>query len=170
MRSARALKRARLALTRYRRARKTVSFDGVPVFYGLALALQDARDHGVNFELNSADRREGVAERFGKMSQAKLFRCSQSCTADCNGNCNPANPPGFSSHELRSDGNAFYGARGKRIPWYKLGIDADNAAGLRSWLNAHGYHVVRPYPDGREAQHFSFMRDPLPNLRKRGRL
>jgi hypothetical protein len=168
--SRRLLKQLRASLGRLRSAERTVAFDGVPVFAGLALALQDARDHGVQFSLNSADRRDGVAERFGKMSQAALFRCSRNCTLDCHGNCNPANPPGFSSHELKSDGNAVYGPRGSSIPWYKLGIDADNAEGLRAWLHGHGYEVVRPYPDGREAQHFSFVADPRANLRKRGRL
>lgn len=148
----------------------TISFDGCPMFRAQAWALKDARLHGQKFSVASADRREGVAEKYGKSSQAKLYY----------GYVNrlpgyyPANAPGFSSHELRSDGNAVYHvARGHVIPDYMLGIDATSAGESNScthlvnWLNAHGYHAVRPYQSGSEAHHFIFTKSPATNARKR---
>lgn len=148
----------------------TVVFDGVPMFRCQAWALKDARLSGVPFRVNSADRRKGVPERFGKLSQDTLYR---RWVARWPGYF-PANRPGFSSHELRSDGNWFYGIRGSRIPRYKLGIDAANRAGgdsaqLVHWLNSHGYRAVRPYASGSERHHFSFSKSPATNARRRMR-
>src|SRR5215210_5636570 len=55
-----------------RMATRTIAFDGTPVFWGLAKALQRARERGWGGTLDSADRRKGVAERYGKSSQARL--------------------------------------------------------------------------------------------------
>lgn len=146
----------------------SVSFDGVPMFRAHAWALLDARLHGVKFTVNSADRRRGVAEKFGKLSQWALYTRWRAGRPGYF----PANPPGFSSHELKSDGNKTYGSRGRSIPKYKLGIDAVNKPGgdcaeLVRWLNAHGYHAVRPYPTGSERHHFSFTKSPATNARRR---
>ena len=110
---------------------RTIPLDGTPIFWGLAKPLVRARERGWGGRLTSADRRAGIPERFGKMSQASLFSCFTRskamgrCPSDCAGNCNPANPPGFSSHELRSDGSrGFPGkARGAKLKWFELGID-----------------------------------------------
>lgn len=133
-----------------------MGFDGAPVSRGLALVLQDARDDGVQFRLNSADRRLGVAERFGKSSQAALWLCWQQRRPGCN----PANPPGRSTHELRSDGVAYRGPVGRRLLWWQLGLDVENAAGLVRWLNNHGYLAHRPYESRSERHHVNFRRNP----------
>ena len=44
-----------------RKLTDTVAFDRTPVFRGLALMLGDARRHGWGGQLNSADRRNGIA-------------------------------------------------------------------------------------------------------------
>lgn len=146
----------------------TVTFDGVPMFRAQAWALLDARLHGVEFQVNSADRRYGVAEKFGKSSQQKLWDGWKRHLPGFF----PANPPGFSSHELKSDGNRVYGPRGRSIPNYMLGIDAvdrpgGDAAELVLWLRAHGYGAIRPYATGSERHHFSFTKSPATNARRR---
>jgi hypothetical protein len=160
---------------------ETVAFDGTPVFRGLALALNDARRNGWSGRLSSADRREGVAERFGKMSQALLSLCWQTkartgiCLPKCGGNCNPANPAGFSSHELRHDGSgelsalgrAYRKIRGAVLSWWQLGLDATEADELRSVLNRLGYSVRRTYADDREQHHSNFTVSPEGRLRER---
>jgi len=149
---------------RRRNPRKTVAFDGAPVFAGLAWALQDARDAGIHFTLSSGDRRQGVAERFGHQSQAALYDCYRRGVPGCN----PANPPGYSSHELHSDGNPVYGPRGARIPWFKLGLDVNPNEALVAFLSSHGYRVVHPYgSESNERHHISFTHDPTPNYRRR---
>lgn len=152
--------------------RATVTFDRVPTFRGLSYVLQDAREHGWRGRLNSSDRREGVAEAHGKMSQAKLYRCAQAkrttgrCPPDCHGNCNPANPPGHSSHELRGDG--VIAPDGAVLPWYKLGLDLDDAEGFERVARSRGFDVRRIYASASEAHHRNVMKDPTPRLRKLG--
>ncbi len=149
--------------------KRTIAFDGTPTFWGLAKALLRAREHGWNGTLSSSDRRPGVAERYGKRSQKALFDCFQEsqalggrCPAQCGGNCNPANPPGQSSHECRSDGSAF-GARsaGARLEWWELGLDVTDTDKALAVLKQLGYRVRRTYPNSvRERHHINFTRSP----------
>lgn len=148
----------------------TTTFDGVPMFRAQAWALLDARRSGCKFTVASGDRRRGVAEKYGHQSQFALY---QGWLRRRPGYF-PANPPGFSSHELRSDGSRVYhAARGHKIPDFMLGIDAtshgesNSCAHLVHWLNTHGYHAVRPYSAGSEAHHFSFTKSPAHNARRR---
>lgn len=147
----------------------TVAFQGVPMFRCQAWALFDYVQHGGHLIVNSADRRKGVAERFGKLSQFALFEGFRLGKPGFF----PANPSGFSSHELRSDGNVFYGPRGSAIPKYMLGIDAvdkpgGDALAVVKWLNRHGYEATRPYGNkASERHHFSFVKSPATNARKR---
>lgn len=143
----------------------TVTFDGVPISRGLARVLQDARDHGVRFLLLSADRRLGVAERFGHSSQAKLYACWMARKPGCN----PANPPGRSTHELRSDGVAYRGPVGRRLAYWQMGLDIDPSSDLYVWLNSHGYHVRRPYAAKSEYHHLNFVTNPRRNYHRRHR-
>lgn len=147
--------------------RVTVALDGSPTFWGLAKPLLQARRNGWSGRLNSSDRRKGVAERYGKMSQAALFKCAQAkknsgtCPPSCQGNCNPANPPGFSSHELRSDAQVFPGPRGRRLQWWELGLDCSNAPQLVQVLTKLGHKARRPFPNSpSEAHHVNFSASP----------
>lgn len=143
----------------------TVSFDGTPVFAGLALMLEDARKHGWNGGLNSADRREGVAERFGKMSQAALWLGFIAGKAGFN----PANPPGRSTHELRSDGVPYRGPIGRPLTWWQLGLDVSDSVTLVNVLNRLGYSAFRPYSSPSEAHHVNLRKSPSRALKRRGR-
>jgi peptidoglycan hydrolase-like protein with peptidoglycan-binding domain len=86
---------------------------------------------------------------------------------------NPANPPGYSTHELRSDGVAYrFIRRGLPLPFYwMIGIDIDDAdvdEARRVALN-HGWLLIQPYPSGSEHHHVNFVRAPIirrPQLKK----
>lgn len=157
--------RARRHRKRRLRPWSTVQFDDTPVMYGLARVLQDARDHGARFTVTSADRRKGVPERYGKLSQAALYLGWIARRAGFN----PANPPGRSTHELRSDAVAYRGPVGRPLHWWQLGIDADDAGvgDLLRTLQRLGYAVFRPYHSGSEHHHFNFRRSPLRRWKKR---
>ncbi|MCA1699722.1 MAG: hypothetical protein LC790_12795, partial [Actinobacteria bacterium] len=148
-----------------RMATRTIAFDGAPIFWGLAKALQRARDRGWSGTLASADRRKGVAERYGKQSQARLRSCFEQkrATGRCRcPSCNPANAPGQSSHELCSDASAFRGPVGRALNWWELGLDCSDSAQLVALLTSLGYKVRRPYSSPSEAHHVNFTRDPGP--------
>jgi lysozyme len=174
-RTAAQIKRARERASKL--ARHTIGFDGAPVFWGLAKPLLQARRDGWGGRLNAADRREGIPEQFGKKSQAMLFRCFQArlanggrCPAECGGDCNAANPPGHSSHELRSDGTAF-GKRpsGAKLNWWELGLDVEDTTGLLQHLDALGYKAHQTYKgSAQEVQHINFTADPGPLLAPEG--
>lgn len=160
----------RILAVRARRApermMEPVALDGTPIPRGLALVLLDARRNGWKGVLHSADRRAGVAERFGKMSQKKLYECSLNCRPDCYGNCNPANPPGLSSHELKGDG--IVGKTGTNLPWWQMGMDTSDADNLRNVLNRLGYDAYRPYSHPREQHHTNLRTNPKRRLIERG--
>lgn len=151
-------------------AQHTVAFDGTPTFWGLAKPLLRAREHGWSGTLQSSDRRQGIAEQYGKRSQAALFHCFEQsrtlhrCPVECAGNCNAANRPGQSSHELRSDGSAF-GKRGAgaALAWWELGLDTSDTAELLHVLGLLGYDARLTYPGNpHEAHHINFDADPGP--------
>jgi hypothetical protein len=137
---------------------QTVSFDGVPTMRGLALLLGHVRKHHLWVGgLNSSDRRVGVAERYGHSSQAALYA---GWVARRPGYL-PANPPGFSSHELRSDGAPVYHTpRGAVIPWHMLGLDVSDDRGALDALQSLGVHVTHPYSSRSEAHHLNVLGDP----------
>jgi lysozyme len=150
---------------------RTIVFDGVPTYWGLAKPLLLAREHGWGGSLSSSDRRPGVAERFGHKSQATLFDCFQRsqqlgrCPADCGGDCNPANPPGASSHEQLSDAKGFPGPVGRQLQWWELGLDVEDSDRLLAILGTLGYQAKRTYPNSpKEFHHLNFTADPGPVL------
>jgi lysozyme len=150
---------------------RTICFDGRPTYWGLAKPLLLAREHGWGGKLTSSDRRPGVAERFGHKSQATLFNCFQRaqqlgrCPVECGGDCNPANPPGASSHEQLSDGSGFPGPVGRQLQWWELGLDVDDSEGLLAVLGSLGYQIHRTYPNSpKEHHHLNFTADPGPVL------
>lgn len=77
----------------------------------------------------------------------------------------PANPPGFSTHELRNDGAAYsQWRRGGRIPWWACGIDV-NDADVHHFITTaarHGWKVAQTYPHSSgEYHHVNFRKPPL---------
>ncbi len=77
----------------------------------------------------------------------------------------PANPPGFSTHELHNDGAAYsQWPRGGRIPWWAVGIDVNDADVHRFIATAkrHGWTVAQTYPHSSgEFHHVNFRKPPL---------
>ena len=151
---------------------RTIAFDGTPTYWGLAKPLLLAREHGWGGKLDSSDRRPGVAEQFGKMSQATLFHCMQRrialggrCPPECGGQCADANKPGASSHEQLSDARGFPGPVGRALAWWELGLDVSESDQLLTILDALGYKVRRTYPNNpSEVHHVNLTADPGPVL------
>lgn len=74
----------------------------------------------------------------------------------------PANRPGTSTHELRSDGVAYPGPVGRVLEWWQCGMDVDDAhvdAFIRH-LAGRGVTARRPYPSGSEHHHINLTRRP----------
>lgn len=116
--------------------------------------------------------REGAAEpllaKIDKMSQPQLFRCSQNCASGCNGNCNPANPPGKSTHERRNDGVAYRAwPPFFKLPYWARGIDVqrDRVAAFCAQARKEGWTVTLTYPGSvAESQHVNFRKKPKISL------
>lgn len=142
---------------------QTVTRNGTPLFRGHRLMLDDAMKHGWKGIVNSADRRKGVPEKYGKLSQAALYAGWIAGKAGFN----PANPPGRSTHELRSDGVAYRGPVGRPLAWHQLGLDVTNSDQLLAILNKLGYDAFRPYSAGSERHHINLRKSPRRNLIKR---
>ena len=89
-------------------------------------------------------------------SQAELYR------AFLNGTGNPANPPGFSTHERRSDGVAYpWITRGLPLRAYMVGIDSTDPAGIIREARELGWLVTITYPSNpREGHHVNFRKKP----------
>ncbi|MDQ8046448.1 MAG: hypothetical protein AAGC46_16155 [Solirubrobacteraceae bacterium] len=155
--------------------RETVTFDSTPCFRGHRIILTECRAHGWKGILNSADRRQGVAEKYGKLSQAYLsaawvlWSTKRVLIRGWRGAPpNPANTPGHSTHELRSDGVAYAGPVGRPLSWWQLGLDVTDADGLIRAAHSLGYSLFRPYPSGSEEHHVNLRKSPTAILRKRG--
>jgi hypothetical protein len=107
--------------------------------------------------VNSIYRGEDAAailHRHGKHTQAELYRTLPAGTA---------NPPGRSTHELKSDGVAY-----PRVPLghgledWQEGIDVnDGDVGRMKARAAHyGWELKQPYKSGVEFHHLNFARRP----------
>lgn len=143
---------------------QTVTRNGTPLFRGHRLMLDDAMKRGWTGVVNSADRRKGVPERYGKLSQAALYAGWIAGKAGYA----PANKPGRSTHELRSDSVAYKGPVGRPLGWWQLGLDVTNSDQLLVILKQLGYDAFRPYSAGSERHHINLRRSPRRNLIKRG--
>lgn len=136
--------------------------DDCPVPWRLARKVRRLKRDVPTATLNSCYRGERAKRqlhRLGKRTQGELYAGFRAGKRGFY----PANPPGFSSHELRSDGNPVYGApKGRKIPYWQVGMDWDDR-----WVNAlihaakkRGWVLVRPYASGSEYHHLSFVRKP----------
>lgn len=73
-----------------------------------------------------------------------------------------ANPPGRSTHELRSDGVAYNGPIGRQLEWWQQGIDV-NDGDVHRMIHAawsHGWDLRQPYRSGVEFHHLNFHSRP----------
>src|SRR4051794_26983084 len=137
--------------------------DSCPVPHRLAPALTRIKAR-TGASLNSCDRSpeaEPQLTRLGKLSQRQLydgFRLGRP-------GFNPANPPGFSTHERRNDGVAYPGPRGVRLPYWCVGMDWTDADAVVRAARAEGYLAVVTYPSNpREGHHVNFRREPRVRL------
>lgn len=120
--------------------------------------------HDAAATLNSCYRgadAESLLHRLGKKSQTELY---DDWTHRRPG-ANPANPPGFSTHELRNDGAAYpQWPRGHALPWWACGIDV-NDADVEHVLRVaarRGWQLAQTYPNSRaEFHHINFRKPPL---------
>lgn len=97
----------------------------------------------------------GLLAKLGKHDQEFLFEHQNEP------GFNPANPPGRSTHELRSDGVAYAGPPGRRLKWWQVGIDTDNPEAFIRAANRHGWHAHITYPSNpREHHHVNLTRPP----------
>lgn len=107
------------------------------------------------------DDAERLLHQLGKHSQQELFDAWRHREPGAN----PANRPGFSTHELRNDGKAYTRwPRGARIPWWACGLDVDDAH-VGAFIHEaakRGFTVSRTYPDvKREFHHLNFRKPPV---------
>jgi hypothetical protein len=121
-----------------------------------AVLKQDVPGSFINSGYRGEDAK-AILHAHGKHSQAEIFKSSPPGVA---------NPPGYSSHELRSDGNpAYHGkARGQAIPEWQCGIDINDQF-VSAWIGAarkRGWTLMRPYSSGVEFHHLIFSKQPRP--------
>jgi hypothetical protein len=132
------------------------------------IALLAAEAHCPPTSLYRGHDAEAILHRHGKSSQRELydgFRAGRPGFL-------PANPPGYSTHEMHSDGVAYPNVpRGHRLPhWWMEGMDFDDSCvdKVIAAAKRHGWELFRPYPSGSEHHHVNFKREPKPrNLRMR---
>lgn len=121
--------------------------------------------HEANATINSIYRgtdAQALLNKYGKESQAQLY----SAWVRRQPGANPANSPGFSTHEQKSDGVAYPGVpRGGDLPWWGVGFDVDDSDVVHVIAAAqrHGWHLFRPYSSGSEYHHLNFKYEPHPH-------
>ena len=136
------------------------TIQGCPVYADIcpyiAVCVNDARAH-VN-SIYRGPEAEAILHKHGKRSQEELYRMFQA------GKGAPANQPGFSTHELKSDGVAYpQFPRGSSIPWWAQGFDVnDNEVyNVIAQGHKHGWFLWQPYPGGAEFHHLNFRNRPV---------
>lgn len=79
---------------------------------------------------------------------------------------NPANRPGTSTHELRSDGFAYPGPQGRVLEWWQCGMDIDDGhvTAFINHLASRGVSAHRPYGYGAEYHHVNIKTKPPERL------
>lgn len=126
----------------------------------IAIVLKDARAT-VNSIYRGDDAR-AILNAHGDMSQRQLF---QGWVQRRPGFL-PANMPGFSTHELKSDGVAYKTVpSGRDLPWWGQGFDVNDVETSRVIAAAgrHGWKIFRPYTSGAEFHHLNFAAEPRPH-------
>lgn len=144
-----------------------VVLDGCPMPLAHKLMLLDARQHGWEGEVTSADRRDAIARllhRLGKSTQRELY---EGWIKHLPGFL-PANPPDRGTHMRIGDG--VVGTLFEKLPYWMEGIDSSLATQLRTVLNKLGYRAYRPYASESEEHHTNLAVDPKQTLIARGRV
>ena len=136
--------------------------DNCPVPAQLAPAVKECLDAS-GASLNSAYRGEDaehILNKYGKSSQAQLYYGY----IQGKPGYNPANPPGYSTHELRSDGVAYNIPRGWPLRYWMCGLDI-GGAGAQAFVEAarkKNWVVTVTYPGNPyELHHVNFRKRPV---------
>ncbi len=106
-------------------------------------------------QVNSIYRGEDAAEilhAHGKHTQAEIHATLPK----------ESNPPGQSTHELRSDGVAYPGPVGRKLEDWQQGLDVNDGdiGRMKERARAHGWELFQPYPNTKEFHHLNFTRRP----------
>jgi hypothetical protein len=100
---------------------------------------------------------EAILNAHGKHSQAQLWDLF------IHHGGTPANQPGFSTHEQKSDGVAYPQViRGHDLSWWQVGFDVNDTDVLNCMrvAGSHGWYLFRPYHSGVEFHHLNFAAEP----------
>lgn len=126
----------------------------------IAILINDTRST-INSIYRGADA-EAILHKHGLKSQRELY----TDFVDKKPGALPANPPGFSTHELKSDGVAYKEVRrGQDLEWWMQGFDVNDSevVAIENEAKKHGWQLFRPYPSGVEYHHLNFRIEPKPN-------
>lgn len=107
---------------------------------------------------------EALLNKYGHSSQAQLYYGWEHRLPGYN----PANPPGRSTHEQKSDGVAYPNVPAYHgLAWWQIGFDVNDSDVERCIAAAKVYHwqLFRPYPSGSEYHHLNFRVEPKPHSR-----
>lgn len=117
-----------------------------------ALLVQDT--HSTVNAIYRGEDAKAILHAHGKHTQGELYRELPAGVA---------NPPGRSTHELRSDGVAYRGPIGRKLEWWQEGIDVNDNNVLPMKLDAefHGWILFQPYKTGVEFHHLNFLHRPI---------
>lgn len=133
--------------------------DNTPVPAQIADCVREIK-HRTGATLNSCDRSaeaEPYLRRLGKKSQRQLYEGWMRRLPGYN----PANPPGFSTHERRNDGSAYPVPKGAPLRYWQVGMDWSNSDAVIRAAKELGFTATRTYPrDRREYHHLNFRREP----------
>jgi len=152
---------------------KYLAIDGCPCPYDVApyafLVLRRARMTASSIYRGDDPAAAPILRRSGKHTQRELYNASPSQRAAWGVSGTP-NPPGRSTHELRSDGVAKPGPVGRVLEPWEIGIDSgqntpSDVRAVREAALSLGLDVYHPYAAGVEEHHWGFRSRPRPNLR-----
>ena len=118
----------------------------------IAIVVNDA--HATVNSIYRGDDAATILHKHGKHTQRELYDTLPAGTA---------NPPGFSTHELKSDGVAYpWIPRGHSLLWWMQGFDVNDSdvPHVKYQALTHGWHLFQPYPGGVEFHHLNFAAEP----------
>lgn len=141
-------------------------YQHVPIPKNLAPYIKIVCDRS-RATLNSCYRGEDaefLLNKYGHSSQRQLYDGWERRLPGFN----PANPPGRSTHEQKSDGVAYPNVpAGHDLAWWQIGFDVNDSDVVRCIATARKFHweLWQPYPGGREFHHLNFRVEPKPHSR-----
>lgn len=126
----------------------------------IAAVLQAMADEGITF---TSIQRNQPAVNYARSQGAILSSQEELYAGFASGRpgFNPANPPGRSTHERRSDGVAYPGPVGRPLFGWQVGLDCSDSEKAIEVARRHGWIAFRPYASGSEYHHINFVKEPI---------